>query len=284
MGRWRRKFRRMAGTGAAVTAAAATAGTLLWRRSTTDLVDRLLHPAEPDLPDTVSFDTLEVIPQPVARFLRFALQEGQPFARRGTLSQRGVVRSGASAPWHPFRASQVFTTSPRGFVRDARIHMAPLVNVRVRDSYVRGRAAMLGRVASVVPVVSRGDTPELASATLHRWLAEAPWYPTALLPSEGVTWSAIDEDSARATITDGGITVSLDFSFGDDGRIERAYTPARYRDVDGAGMPTPWACHYRHYESVAGVRVPMAASASWMLPDGELTYWRCRVIDLSYDS
>lgn len=171
-----------------------------------------------------------------------------------------------------------------GFVWDARIRMAPLVSIRVRDSYVRGRAGMLGRVASVVPVVSRGDTPERASATLHRWLAEAPWFPTALLPSEGVVWSPIDEESARATMTDGGITVSLDFTFGDDGRIERAYTPARYRDVDGAAVPTPWACHYRRYESVTGVRVPMAGSTSWLLPEGELTYWRGRLIDLSFGS
>jgi Family of unknown function (DUF6920) len=274
----------MAGTGAAVTAAAATAGTLLWRRSTTDLVEQLLHPVEPGPPATVSFDQLEVTPLAAARFFRFALQEGQPIIRHGMLSQRGVIRTDPQSAWHPYRASQRFTTSPRGFVWDARIHIAPLVSIRVRDSYVRGRAALLARIASIVPVVSRGDTPELASATLHRWLSEAPWFPTALLPSEGVVWSPIDDDSARASITDGGITVSLDFTFGDDGRIERAYTSARHRDVGGVGVPTPWACHYHKYESVEGVRVPMAGSAMWLLPDGELTYWRGHLTDLKYDS
>jgi hypothetical protein len=93
-----------------------------------------------------------------------------------------------------------------------------------------------------------------------------------------------DDDTSRATITDGGITVSLNITFGDDGRIERAYIPVRYREVDGARVATPWACHYHRYESVAGVRVPMAGSAVWLLPDGELTYWRGRLLDVSFAS
>lgn len=284
MRRWRKKFGRLGGTGAAITAAAATAGTLLWRRSTADLVEDLVHPEGPVRPEAVSFDQLHELPEAVARYFHFALQEGEPTIRRCRVAQRGVIRLDLHSPWRPYRALQLFTTSPRGFVWDARVRMAPLITARVRNSYVRGRAGMVGRLASVVPLASRGDTPELASGMLHRWLAEAVWFPTALLPSEGVLWTGLDDDTSRATITDGGITVSLDFTFGDDGRVERAYTPVRYREVDGSRIATPWACHYHGYESIGGIRVPTAGSAVWLLPKGELTYWRGRLLDVSFTS
>ena len=41
---------------------------------------------------------------------------------------------------------------------------------------------------------------ELARGEFMRWFAEAPWYPTALLPSQGVRWQAVDDTSAQATL------------------------------------------------------------------------------------
>ncbi len=53
-----------------------------------------------------------------------------------------------------------------------------------------------------------------------RFLAEATCYPTALLPGQGVHWQVVDARSARATLTDAAITVSLLFSFDDSGLVE----------------------------------------------------------------
>jgi hypothetical protein len=39
---------------------------------------------------------------------------------------------------------------------------------------------------------------EIARGELMRYLAEAAWYPTALLPSQSVQWEALDDHSATA--------------------------------------------------------------------------------------
>ena len=62
----------------------------------------------------------------------------------------------------------------------------------------------------------------------------------------------------------------------------RAYTPARARDVDGADVPTPWACRYRDYAWVDGVRIPMAGEVEWVLPGGPLPYWRGRIVRVDF--
>jgi hypothetical protein len=90
--------------------------------------------------------------------------------------------------------------SPR-FRLDARIAMMPGVPVRVHDAYIAGRGTLHAAVFGLVSVVNVRDTTELGE--LMRFLAEAAWYPTSLLPSQGVRWEAADDHSARATLEDG---------------------------------------------------------------------------------
>ena len=66
-------------------------------------------------------------------------------------------------------------------------------------------AALLG----LVTLADIRGTSEVAQGELLRFLAEAAWYPTALLPSQGVRWEALDGISARATLTDGATMVAL---------------------------------------------------------------------------
>ena len=62
-------------------------------------------------------------------------------------------------------------------------------------------------------------TPEVAQGELMRFLVEAVWYPTALLPSQGVQWEAVDDTSAKATLKDGATTLTLLFRFNENGLI-----------------------------------------------------------------
>jgi hypothetical protein len=59
-----------------------------------------------------------------------------------------------------------------------------------------------------------------------------------------------------------------------DPPIERSYTPARYREVSGAYVPTPWAAAYRNYAPADGMKVPMEGGVEWILPEGRLPVWR----------
>lgn len=257
-------------------------GTLLWNRSTARAVRRLGTGA-PSWTVVPSSEGLADLPAPVRRYLELALTPGRPILRSARIEQAGDFRAGGfDAPWSPFRAVQHFTAHPPGFVWDASIHMAPLVIVRVRDSYIGGVGSMQGKMASVVPVVDQSGGAGLAEGALHRYLAESAWFPTALLPGRGLVWEPIDDTSARATLTDGPISVWMDFRFAPSGEIVSASTPARLREVDGDYVPTPWTCSFRKYHKVDGLMIPMEGEVGWLLPEGELTYWRGRIIHAEY--
>jgi len=69
---------------------------------------------------------------------------------------------------------------------------------------------------------------EIARGELMRFLAEAPWYPTALLPEEGVAWQPLSAQAAIATLQDHDSTVSLTFRFSHDGMISSIRDEARW--------------------------------------------------------
>lgn len=264
--------------------AAVALGTVLWHRATRRAVERLRFNSDISRPGVFSPEELRELPDPVVRYFTFALTPGQPFFRRARVDQAGRFRTGdRNAPWRPFTAVEHFTVVPPGFVWDAQIRMAPLLAVRVRDGYVAGSGAVLGKLASLVTVADQHGRPELNAGALHRYLAEAVWFPTALLPRAGVVWDAVDACTASATISDRTTEVSLDFQFGAQGEIVSAYTPRRYRGVNGADVATPWRCEYRRYAPVHGVMVPLEGEVAWEVPEGRLPYWHGRVLDIEYD-
>ncbi len=272
------------GVGAAsllVLAAAAVAlGAAVWRGDSARAVARLQQPDSGRAP-AAGDGTESTLPPPVARYFAYALAADRRPVRTAHVRWMGEFRMRPDAAWVPFTATQDFSVNPPGFVWDARIRMLPFMNVRVRDCYRAGAASMLGRLAGVIPVVDQAGTPELAQSALGRWLGEAAWFPTALLPRPGVQWEAIDDSTARVTLTDGSTTVSAEFRFAADGRALRM-TSMRYRDVDGTPVLTPFEGVYGDYVPVNGVMIPSSAEVAWLTPEGRYAYWRGAPVEVRY--
>jgi hypothetical protein len=226
---------------------------------------------------------LDGLPAPVARYFKHVLLEGQPLVRAAVLRQEAQFRTGAGDDtWRPLRARQYFSVDPLGFVWDARIAMAPLVPVFVRDGYLHGTGFMQAKLFGVYSLVEDDGKRELNEGALQRYLAEAVWFPTALLPSDRLSWRELDDRTAIASLTDSAITVSLQFTFSESGEIKEIFTPARPRAVEGAYISTPWLVRCGAYEEHERMRIPVQCEVEWQLPHGPLPYWRGRIVDTRY--
>ena len=257
---------------------------LRWRRGTRAVVARLRAAAAAPLPAIVPRE-LDGLPPPVARYFREALPERPTPIAYARLEQRGRfrLRPGPDG-WRPFTATEHLTAHPAGFVWDACIRVAPGMHVMVRDAFVEGAGSMVGSVMGLRRVVSVEGTRAISAGALQRYLAEAVWIPTALLPSAGVAWKALGPSSARATLTAGATTVSVDFYFGADGLVERIYTAARERDIGGGrSVPTPWQGRFSRYDVRDGVRIPLAGEVEWILLEGPQPYWRGEITSITFE-
>ena len=226
---------------------------------------------------------LEGLPTPVQRYFRAVLHDGQPIITAVLIEQVGSMNmSEAAQRWKHFTAKQRFVTRRPGFLWDAKIMMLPGVPVYVHDAYIAEGGLLNGAVLGLVPVVNVSGTPEMAQGELLRFFAEAAWYPTALLPSQGVQWQPIDERSASATLTDGNTGVTLTIRFYKDGLIESFHAPARGRMVDGKASSAPWQGRLWNYVLRDGMRVPLECEAAYLMPEGEQVYWRGKVTSIRF--
>jgi hypothetical protein len=232
----------------------------------------------------VSFEVLDQLPLPVARYFRAILTDGQPLVRVARFSQTGKLRTNETKDtWSPFEARQVSTATPPGFVWDAKVRLAPFIHVRVRDAYEAGTASGQVSLLSFIPLGTDRGRPELNAGALHRYLAEAVWYPTALLPRAGLQWTPIDDHKALATLTDQGTSVSLEFRFDAADQVSGVYAAGRYRKVGRRYELTPWEGHFARYEVRDGMRVPLEGEVGWYLSGQWQPVWGGTLTDLRYE-
>lgn len=269
---------------AAGIAAAVISGAIRWKAEGEALRGRLEAARVPLEAKVFDPRELENLPAPVQRYFRSVLRAGQPAVAAVRLEHTGTLnRDEASARWKPFTSTQRVITRRPGFDWDARIAMLPGLKVHVHDAYVAGEGILHAAVLGLVPVVNLRGTGELARGELMRFLAEAAWYPTALLPSQGVRWDAVDGRSARATLRDADLTLTLVFGFGEDGLIDTVSAQSRGRTVGRTVVPTPWQGRYWSYGLRDGMRIPLNAEVAWLLPEGARPYWRGRIVRARYE-
>ncbi len=259
-------------------------GIARWNSGTRELRARLEASRMPIAPTVFDLNELEGLPAPVQRYFRAVLAPGQPMIQAVSVAHEGTFNmSDMGEQWRPFSSTQRVITHRPGFDWDARIRMMPGLTVRVHDAYVAGEGILYASLFGLITVMEMRNTPEVAHGELMRFFAESAWYPTALLPSQGVRWEALDDSSAYATLQDGGITLTMLFRFNSDGSIASVRAEARGRASKGTVIPTPWEGRWRDYQVRDGMRVPIEGEVAWILPEGPKPYWRGRITSIGYE-
>jgi hypothetical protein len=258
-------------------------GASRWSAGTQSLRSALDAARAPLVSRTVDFAELEGLPAPVQRYFRSVLTDHSPLIAGVRLRHRGRFNMSETAEqWKAFTSDQQVVTRRPGFDWDGRIQMLPGVPVHVHDAYVAGEGVLHAALLGAITLANLRGGGDIARGELMRYLAESAWYPTALLPSQGVRWSAIDDRSASATLEDGPVSVTLRFTFLPEGPIDTVDADARPRMVGGALVQSPWHGRFWNYEEHEGVRVPVDGEVSWLLPEGARPYWRGHATQISF--
>jgi hypothetical protein len=275
----------LAGLGVAAGAAAAAAyGTAAWAAGTRSLRARLEAARERGGAGVVDLRRADDVPPPVRRYLRRVLRDGQPMVAAARIGHRGTFNMSAGGDrWVPFRSDQLVICRRPGFDWDARIALAPGVSVRVHDAYVAGEGILHAALLGLLPLARQRGGGDFAADELMRFLAEAPWYPTSLLPGDRVTWRAEGERAATVALADADRVVELRYTFGADDLVEAVYASERGRTVGGRTIRTPWQGRFWNYAERGGMMVPLDGEVAWLLPEGARPYWRGRIVDIAHD-
>lgn len=224
------------------------------------------------------------MPPPVQRYFRAVLKDGQPIVAAARVEHIGTFNlKQPGQQWKPFTSNQWVVTRRRGFVWNGRIAMFPGIAVYVHDAYVGGEGILNPAILGLFSLADPIDARMLAEGELVRFFAEAAWYPTALLPSQGIRWDAVDDRCAKATLVDGTISLAVLVRFDGAGLIESGRVEARGAIVGKAIVMMPWEVRVSNYQDRGGMLVPLTGEAAWLRPEGRAPYWRGTIVSLAYE-
>ena len=167
-------------------------------------------------PHPAVYDPIMVadLPEPAQRFFNFAIQPGTPLLTVAEIDMGGEFSLGTldQPNYQPMEARQILA-APTGFVW--KVTLPGGVALSGSDT---GRWTRV-RVLGLIPVARMGGDIHHTRAAYGRYIAEAVfWTPAALLPREGVVWEALDQHTARVTVTQNALSQTVDINVAGDGR------------------------------------------------------------------
>lgn len=257
------------------------AGRLLFRRRVARDITSLLSTTMSSVGPQQMAGRWDSLPEPVRRYLRFAIEDGAPATRTVRLEHGGIFRPNPEQRWLPIRGVEYFIAATPGFVWRASISPAPLAWIDACDRLHNRRGNMLVKLESLFTIANaRG--PEIDQGASLRWLAEAVWFPYAFA-GDAIRWEPLGEEAARATLVLEGAPVAATVEFDAEGRMS-LIRGERYRDV-GGGTPvlTPWVGRCGQYRKFGSFRVPAHVEVAWVVDGVEVAYARFDVTAIEYN-
>jgi len=223
---------------------------------------------------------LEGLPPSVQKWLAQSQVIGKEKIRTVRSRQNVSMRLKEEGTWMPAEAEQYFTIDEPGFIWKAKVKMVPLLYFAGRDMYNKGKGHMLIKVLSLVKVAD-AEGKEIDQGAMLRYLAETVWFPTAALSSY-IEWEEIDANSAKATMSYGGITASGVFTFNEKGEVI-SLVAERYREFNGQYLLKTWSVHMREHKEFNGIRIPAGGEVIWKSDTGDFNWYQFEITDIEYN-
>ncbi|RSK25969.1 hypothetical protein EJF36_03125 [Bacillus sp. HMF5848] len=237
--------------------------------------------AENKMDNTIVTESMLVdLPKPVQKWIRTTGIVGKEKISQMYLEQRAQMRlKPEQENWSNADVKQYITVTKPAFLWHVNVSMSGLP-IEGRDILKDGQGKMLIKLGSLFPVVNVRNNSNVNQSTMQRFLLELPWYPSAAL-SDYIEWEAIDDKSAKATMTYNGVTGSATYFFNEDGELVKG-SAWRYKDNDSDEL-VECVADLKESKLFDGIKIPTNVEITWMLDEGPYTWYKLNVEDVVFN-
>ena len=216
---------------------------------------------------------LDSLPEPVQRYFKYILKEGQPYISYARIKHDGQFKTDLNKDWINITGEQYATTEKPGFIWKGTTSMFV-----ARDMYISDKGRLIATLFSVYNVAD-GKGEKYNEGELLRWLGESVLYPTNLLPGNRLQWAPIDESTAKLTFNYKGLSLFFKITFNEIGEITEMETE---RYMGDKGLET-WVIKATNYEEFNHVIIPTVFDVLWRLEKGDFSYAKFHITEVEYD-
>jgi len=217
---------------------------------------------------------LDNLPEPVQRYFNYILKDEQPYISYARIKHDGQFKTAINKGWINITGEQYATTEKPGF-----IWKGTTSRFVARDMYISDKGRLIATLFSVYNVAdAKGE--KYNEGELLRWLGESVLYPTNLLPSENLKWSAIDINSAKLTFNYKEMSLFFKITFNELGEITEMET----RRYMGDGGLETWVIKAKNYKKMNNVLIPTAFDVLWRLEKGDFSYAKFNITEVEFNN
>jgi hypothetical protein len=270
--------------GLAVAAAVQLTRSAADRRLAQEARVELLRAAVP-LPDRFGPALVADLPEPARRFFNFAIQPGARLSTVVEIRMGGELSLGSKQgpEYRPMRAEQVLAP-PHGLVWQVKVGRGAM-RLSGSDGMTANRSWTRFWLLRLVPVVRVGGDADHLRSSFARVVAEAAfWAPAFLLPRPGVSWTALDQDTARATVAHGGLQQEVEIRVDASGRPVWVSMP-RWSNANPERVfrVQPFGGELSDFRDVSGYRLPFRVDGGNFFGTADyFPFYRARVTSIQF--
>lgn len=216
---------------------------------------------------------LERLPEPVQRYFKYVLKDGQPYISYARIKHVGQFKTGIEKDWIDIKGEQYATTEKPGFIWKGTTSLFV-----ARDMYISDKGRLVVSLLSLFKVVN-AQGEQYDQGELLRWLGESVLYPTNFLPGESLQWLPIDTHHAKLTYQYQGLSLFFNITFNVLGEITEMETE---RYMDEQHMET-WVIKASDYKEFNNVLIPTVFDVIWRLEKGDFSYAKFIITEVEYN-
>lgn len=198
------------------------------------------------------------LPEPVRRFFAHAIDPGTPLLPVAEIEMTGAFSLGTKDDprYQPMEARQILA-APEGFVWAMRTRAGMPISGSDTAKWTRFR------IFGLIPVARLGGNPDHTRSAYGRYIGEAViWSPAALLPGPGITWEAVNADTARVTVEHGALSQAVEVTVDAAGRpVTVVFQRWSNANPDKKHRLQPFGAVMSDFRKVGGYRLPFRVEA-----------------------
>ena len=199
------------------------------------------------------------LPEPVRRYFKYTIAEGTPLFTVADISMSGQFSLGTkSNPNTLSMTARQVLAAPEGFLWKMQA-VKRFMQLSGSDSASWTRFWMAG----FAPVARMGDSMDHRRSAFGRLVSEAVfWTPAALLPRLGVTWEAVDKNTARVIVCFNELEQAVDIELTEAGQpVQVRFARWSNANADKVYREQPFGGYLSEYREFEGFRLPTHVEA-----------------------
>ncbi len=243
-----------------------------------------------DLRNSINFNSKKIFihsqiqnePKLIQKFYKKVVDDSSPIPNFITLNQSGEIKTEENSNWLKIKSTEYFTSQKPNLLWDAEIGNSKFFWIEIVDSYLRRKGNTLIKINSSVTI---GDSwgIEIDKSNLFKYLSEAVYFPTSLLPSKNLKWNILDSNIAEIKFTDDKTSVVAKLFFNNDGTISNIETLDKFRPMNDNYKESLFTIYFSNYKKYNSFLIPTYCEVEWDLENGKFKFGKFKIDNIKYE-